>query len=72
VGVGGGVLCGGAGYLWGGDWGSPSTEDRRGAEESAPRVVRFKTRGYFSPISFTLTFSFRAAWAAASLAMGTR
>ncbi len=27
---------------------------------------------YFSPISFTFTDSFRAAWAAASLATGTR
>ena len=30
------------------------------------------TSDYFSPLSTTFTLSFRAAWAAASLAMGTR
>ncbi len=34
--------------------------------------ARLGCRDYFSPISLTLTSPFRAAWAAASLAMGTR
>jgi hypothetical protein len=45
---------------------------QRGADGSAPRVVIRVVWAYFSPISLTFTCPLRTAWAAASLAMGTR
>ena len=46
---------------------------KQGAGGPAPCVVNPIVVGaYFSPISLTFTCPFSAAWAAASLAMGTR
>ena len=41
-------------------------------EIGTPVRVSRERKDYFSPISLIFTLSFRAAWAAASLAMGTR
>jgi hypothetical protein len=50
-----------------------STDKKRGVPFlGTPRLESRSACNYFSPISLIFTLSFRAAWAAASLAMGTR
>ena len=50
-----------------------ATDKKRGVPFlGAPRLEYRSVCDYFSPISLIFTLPFRAAWAAASLAMGTR
>ena len=52
---------------------SVSTDKKRGVPFlGTPRLEYRSVCDYFSPISLIFTLFFRAAWAAASLAMGTR